>query len=169
MIRTYISDIPNKLNEIVLVQGFIENIRNSKNMAFIVLKDITGKLQITVEKEKCPNLCGVVDQLTADSVLSVTGAAKKNDYVKLNGIELLPEAITIESIAAALPIERNKIPAAGNKKTLERSGIDQRIDYRWIDLRTEENQLLFKVQTSLSIPCGSICWTAIFWKFIRQS
>ena len=35
----------------VKVQGFIENLRNSKYMAFIVLKDITGKLQITVEKE----------------------------------------------------------------------------------------------------------------------
>ncbi len=34
----------------VKVQGFIENLRNSKYMAFIVLKDITGKLQITVEK-----------------------------------------------------------------------------------------------------------------------
>ena len=30
-----------------------------------------------------------------------------------------------------------------------RSSIDQRIDYRWIDLRTDENQLMFKVQTVL--------------------
>ncbi len=38
------------------MQGFIENLRNSKYMAFIVLKDITGKLQITVEKEDHPDL-----------------------------------------------------------------------------------------------------------------
>ena len=30
---------------------------------------------------------------------------------------------------------------------MERSSIDQRIDYRWIDLRTDENQLIFKAQT----------------------
>ena len=27
------------------------------------------------------------------------------------------------------------------------SSIDQRIDYRWIDLRTDENQLMFKAQS----------------------
>ena len=42
-------------------------------MAFIVLKDITGKLQITVEKEKLPELCETLDVLTPDSVISVEG------------------------------------------------------------------------------------------------
>ena len=137
MNRTYIANTNTHLNEEVLVQGFVENIRNSKAMAFIVIKDITGKLQITIEKEKCPDLCSVLDQLTPDSVISTVGVAVKNDHVKLNGIELLPQSIRIESVAAALPIERNKIPATGSKLKLERSGIDQRIDYRWIDLRTE--------------------------------
>ncbi len=30
---------------------------------------------------------------------------------------------------------------------MERSSIDQRIDYRWVDLRTDENQLMFKAQS----------------------
>ena len=149
MNRTHIENVIEKLNEKILVQGFIENIRNAKAMAFIIVKDITGKLQITIEKEKCPHLCDILDRLTPDSVISVTGTAIKNDYVKLNGIEMLPESIQAESIAEALPIVRNKIPAAGNKLKLERSGIDQRIDYRWIDLRTDENQLIFKVQTAM--------------------
>ena len=41
---------------------------------------------------------------------------------------------------------RKKI-AATKKKAVERSSIDQRIDYRWIDLRTDENQLMFKAQS----------------------
>ena len=47
-------------------------------MAFIVLKDITGKLQITVEKEYHPDLVYTIDQLTPDSVITVTlqGAAR---------------------------------------------------------------------------------------------
>ena len=53
MERTYIADIKNNLGKPVLVQGFVENLRDSKYMAFIVLKDITGKIQITVEKESC--------------------------------------------------------------------------------------------------------------------
>ena len=54
MERTYVSDVKNKLGTEVKVQGFLENIRNGSAMAFLVLKDITGKLQITVEKEKHP-------------------------------------------------------------------------------------------------------------------
>lgn len=53
MERTYIADIKNNLGKPVLVQGFVENLRDSKYMAFIVLKDITGKIQITVEKRSC--------------------------------------------------------------------------------------------------------------------
>ena len=149
MERTYTADVKDNLNKKITVRGFVENLRNGKTMAFIVLKDITGKIQITVEKEKCETLRDVVDSLTPDSVISVVGTAALNDYVKLNGVELLPESITIESIAAALPIVRKEIPGSNKKKGLERSGIDQRMDYRWIDLRTDENQLMFKVETAL--------------------
>ena len=149
MERTYIADTENHLNETVFVRGFIENLRNGKTMAFIVLKDITGKLQITIEKEKLKSLCETLDLLTPDSVISVTGIVQKNDYVKLRGIEMLPESIQVESIASALPVVRSTNPAKDKKQEQVRSGIDQRIDYRWIDLRTEENQLLFKVQTTM--------------------
>lgn len=43
MERTYIADIKIIIASHVLVQGFVENLRDSKYMAFIVLKDITGK------------------------------------------------------------------------------------------------------------------------------
>jgi len=149
MERTYISDVGKKLGEKVLVQGFVENFRDSRYMAFIVLKDITGKLQITVEKEKCENLLNDLEQITQDSVISVVGEVVENEHVKLNGIEVLPESIQIESIADALPIVRKEIPATKKKQALERSSIDQRIDYRWVDLRTDENQLIFKAQTTM--------------------
>lgn len=149
MERTYISRALTMPGQTVRVQGFVENNRNGKSMAFIVLKDITGKMQITVEKEKNPELCPVLDQLTADSVVTVTGQVNANEYVKLNGVELLPESIQIESVAEALPIVREEIPATRKHQAVERSSIDQRIDYRWIDLRTDKNQLMFKAQTVL--------------------
>ena len=149
MERTYIADIKNNLGKPVLVQGFVENLRDSKYMAFIVLKDITGKIQITVEKEKLPELCPVIATLTQDSVISVVGTAVENDFVKMGGVEIIPESITAESIADALPIVRKEIPATKKRPGVERSSIDQRIDYRWIDLRTDENQLMFKIQTAM--------------------
>ena len=149
MERVYAQEVEKNIDEVVKVQGFVENIRNSKAMAFIVLKDITGKIQITLEKEPNPQLAEIVDTITQDSVITVSGKAVKNEYVKMGGIEILPEEILVESIANALPIVRKDIPATKKKQAVERSSIDQRIDYRWIDLRTDENQLMFKVQTVL--------------------
>ena len=149
MERTYISDAISAAGHRVLVQGFVDNLRDSKYMAFIVLKDITGKIQITIEKEARPELCDAVSRLTEDSVISVIGNVAPNDYVKLGGVEVIPESIRIESVAKALPIARKAIPATKKKKAVERSSIDQRIDYRWIDLRTDENQLMFQIQTAM--------------------
>ena len=149
MERIYAQEVSQHIDEVVKVQGFVENIRNSKAMAFIVLKDITGKIQITLEKEPNPGLAGIVETITQDSVITVSGKVIKNEYVKMGGIEILPEEIVVESIANALPIVRKDIPATKKKQAVERSSIDQRIDYRWIDLRTDETQLMFKVQTVL--------------------
>ena len=148
MTRTYVRDIKNNIGETVKVQGFVENFRNSKAMAFIILKDITGKIQVTVEKEAHPEMEGALETLTGDSVITVIGKVIENEYVKMGGIEILPDELIVESIADALPITRKEIPATKKKQAVERSSIDQRIDYRWIDLRTDENQLMFKVQTA---------------------
>ncbi len=91
MERTYINEAQKAIGGTVKVQGFIENLRNSKYMAFIVLKDITGKLQITVEKADHPDLVDTIDKLTPDSVITVTGKVMENDYVKMGGIEMIPE------------------------------------------------------------------------------
>lgn len=149
MERTLIRDIRSKVGEIAKIQGFVENFRDGKSMAFIVVKDITGKLQVTVEKEKCSNIIDELTKITPDSVITVIGNVLENEYVKMDGIELLPTELKVESIADALPIVRKEIPANKKKQAVERSAIDQRLNYRWIDLRTDENQLLFKVQSCL--------------------
>ena len=46
------------------------------------------------------------------------------------------DEMEITSVAEVSPINQD-------------TSIDQRIDYRWIDLRTDENQLMFKVQTCM--------------------
>ena len=144
MDRTYIADL--KPDTTCKIQGYVENLRNKRTMAFLVIKDLSGKVQVTVEKEKYPEIAAEIDKLTLDSVVTFEGPVIANEYVKLNGIEMLPTSIKIESIAEALPIQRDEIKG-GKAKDLERSSIDQRLDYRWIDLRTEQNQLIFKLQT----------------------
>lgn len=134
MERTYINAVTPGSQ--VKIQGFVENLRNKRTMAFLVIRDISGKIQVTLEKEKSAEMSAIVDQLTIDSVVTVEGEAVANDYVKLGGIEILPSSMHIESIADALPIKPD-------------SAIDSRLDYRWVDLRTERNTLIFKLQTDM--------------------
>ncbi len=150
MERIYINELKSHLNQPVYVQGFVENLRDSKTMAFIVLKDITNKVQITIDKESQKELFKIFKNLTPDSIISINGIVYKSEYVKLNGLEIIPENIHVESIAAPLPIQREDIPATKKKPGVQKSGIDDRLNYRWIDLRTERNQLLFKIQTEIT-------------------
>ena len=135
MKRIQIKDV--KPGENVRVSGFVENLRNKRAMAFLVIRDVTGKIQVTVEKEKFPEIAEKIDRLTLESVVTVEGAAVANEYVKLNGIEIIPAALGINSVADALPVQ-------------EVSSIDHRMDYRWLDLRSEKNTLIFKVQTCIA-------------------
>lgn len=150
MERTYISDVKKFADKQVKLAGFVENFRDGKAMAFMVLKDITGKVQVTIEKELHPDWTDMLAQITPDSVVTVTGKVAISEFVKMGGVEIIPDSINIESIAAALPIAREYIPATKKKAAVEKSSIDQRIDYRWIDLRTEANQLMFKAQSCLT-------------------
>ena len=132
MERVYIADA--KCGERNQFRGFVENIRNKRAMAFLVIRDVSGKMQLTIEKEKYPELAEVVDQLSLESVVTVEGEVVANEYVKLNGIEMLPDKMVIESTAEALPLQKD-------------ANIDTKMDYRWIDLREEKNLLMFKVQS----------------------
>ena len=88
MERLYIGKIKDHLDTEVKLQGFVDTFRDSKAMAFIVLKDITGKVQITIEKANHPELLDLLPQITPDSVLTVLGVPKASEYVKLNGVEV---------------------------------------------------------------------------------
>lgn len=125
-----------QLNEPVRIQGFLEHIRNTRYMAFLVVRDRSGRMQATIEKANHPEWTELLDSLTAESVVSVEGTIQENPQVKLGGRELIPASIEIESLAAPLPLTKD-------------ANIDTRMDYRWLDLRGEKERLLFEVQTCL--------------------
>ena len=134
MERTYIKDVT---PGVCRVSGFVENFRNKKNMAFIVVKDITGKLQVTIVKAEHPEFDELLDKLTIHSVVTFEGEVVASEYVKMGGKEMYPTSMKIESVADALPIKDD-------------SDIDVKMDYRWIDLRRNKNHLMLKLQTTLT-------------------
>lgn len=149
MNRTKISDAKLYAGNKIKISGFVSSYRDGKRMAFLVVKDISSKIQVTIEKEKHPEWNDILSNITIDSVVEVIGTVSISEYVKMGGVELVPDEIKICSIADVIPIAREYIPATKKKAAVERSSIDQRIKYRWIDLRTEKNQLIFKIQTEL--------------------
>ena len=122
--------------EYVRVGGFVENLRNKRYMAFIVLRDMSGKLQLTVDKGAFPEVAEEVDKLTIESVVTAYGKIVENPAVKMGGREMVVEKLVVESVAGPMPLMAD-------------SAIDSRLDYRWIDLRTEKNKLMIKAQTEL--------------------
>ncbi|MBR0319674.1 MAG: aspartate--tRNA(Asn) ligase, partial [Clostridia bacterium] len=99
---------------------------------------------LTVEKEKYPEIAEQVDKLTVESVITVEGMVVENSFVKMGGVEMLPEKMHIESIAEPLPISKD-------------AAIDSRLDYRWVDLRSDRNTLIFKAQTCMVGAMREFC------------
>ncbi len=128
----------------VEIQGWIENLRDKKSMQFVVIRDLSGKVQVTVVKAEKPEVAEIFSKATLESTVKIVGEAVANEYVKLGGIEIIPESVEITSHAEALPIGPE-------------SSIDQRIDYRWIDLRSPEKTLIFQVETVLNQALRQYC------------
>jgi len=118
----------------VRVGGMIEIIRDKKNIQFIVLKDASGKIQLTVDKVTYPEIGEIFAHLLPGATVEVEGNLVLSEYVKMGGKEILVESVKVTSIAEVSPIN-------------EDTSIDQRIDYRWLDLRNQKNLLMFKIQT----------------------
>ena len=131
MKRTYIKDLTEGQCKI---KGMVETIRDKKIM-FIVIRDVTGAVQVTIEKDKCPEVYAEAKKLTPHSFVSVEGECVFSTYVRNGGKEIYPTALEIMSIADVLPIQAD-------------SGQDLRMDYRWIDLRDEKKLFMFKIQTA---------------------
>jgi len=140
MKRLYIQDLNEHFNEEITIQGFIDKIRDLPYVQFVILRDTTGKIQITIEKnEENKALNEVVSAITAESTVLITGTIVKNDHVKLNGMEILPKTIEVTSTSLEeLPI---------NYKEKNNALREKRLDYRFLDLRREDNYKFFKYQT----------------------
>ncbi len=133
MERVLINEL--KENESSKISGWADVIRDTKYMVFVILKDRSGSIQVSIDKEKDKEIVEKLSGILANSVLSFTGKMVKSEYVKQGGKEFLPETVEVLSSADAIPIDSS-------------ANIDTRLDYRWIDLRSEKNNLMFQVQTA---------------------
>ena len=134
MERTLIKNLEEEKES--LIKGHINKIRDTKYMIFIVLEDRSGFIQVSIEKEGNEELVKKLEGVLKDSIMEAKGVMKLSEYVKQGGKEFIPTDINILSYAEASPLE-------------EGANLDTRLDYRWIDLKTEKNQLMMKIQSTL--------------------
>ncbi len=132
--RTLIRFVSHHIGSEIKIQGWVDVVRNQRKMQFEVIRDFTGRVQIVNERGQNPEVEAALDSLTKDSTVTVFGLVVENSGVKLGGIEIKVTGVVVHCIAAPLPID-------------EKTSLDVKADYRWIDLRTEQNRLIFELQT----------------------
>ncbi len=132
--RTLINNL--KENEETIISGWAKKIRDTKYMIFIVLQDRSSSIQVSIDKENNKELVKKMEGVLPDSIIEFKGKMVLSEYVKNGGKEFLPTELKVISSAEALPLENN-------------ANIDTRLDFRWIDLRSEKNQLMMAVQSEM--------------------
>jgi aspartyl-tRNA synthetase len=137
MIRTTIADLRAQAGSTVTIAGWVQALRLQRAMQFVIVRDHTGTVQVTHRRDGGP-LETALDSLTAESAVRITGAVRANPVVSLGGLELIPETVTVENLAAApLPID-------------DHTGPEGRLDWRFLDLRRRPAaRLVFEVQTTV--------------------
>lgn len=139
MARSFVGSLgPVYAGQEVCVCGWVQSIRNSKRMQFLVVRDHTGLIQVTHERtEGGSEIETILESLTPESAIEVTGTLIQNDHVKLRGMEIVPQQIAIVGAAEKpLPLDQN-------------SPLPTRQDWRYLDLRRPEMNLVFRLQTTI--------------------
>jgi aspartyl-tRNA synthetase len=141
MSKIMFKDLSEYFNQEIEVQGFVDKIRDLQYVQFVILRDSSDKVQMTIEKnDENKALNDIVSSLTKESTVLVKGKLLDQPKVKLRGMELIPSSIEITSLSEEeLPID---ILDFNNK-----SKQDLRLDNRHLDLRLDKNYLIFKGQT----------------------
>lgn len=134
MTRVLISELSHHINKTVTVQGFVHTLRDQKKVQFLVLRDHSGFVQTVREKNGSAD-DELMSSLSLESSVEITGLVIAAPNVKLGGMEISITAIKLYNLAD------NPIPLDEN------SGLDIRLNWRFLDLRRPENTLIFKVQT----------------------
>ncbi len=143
-----IKDLAAREDGPVRVSGWVEKVRDQRYVQFVVLRDESGAVQLVnggVLREPNPEnprsdvlvpRTRTISDLTHGTFVTVSGELQHNERVKLGGVEI--QIDTIEVVTSALP----------DNPVADDSNIDVRLDWRFLDLRRPEQNLVFRVQTT---------------------
>ncbi len=127
--------------ETVTVAGWVHEIRDLGGIAFLILRDTTGRIQIKFEKDEMDEaLVETGLGVARESVVSVTGAVDEEPRAP-TGVEIVPESLDV--IAEADP----ELPLDPSGKV--DAELSTRLDNRTLDLRKDEVQAVFAIRARI--------------------
>jgi len=121
----------------VSLSGWVETLRDQKRIQFVVLRDESGSVQVTYKREEEDAQADIISSLTHGSFVTVEGRLVHDERVKLGGIEIQLDKLEIVTLADP------ETPIADD------TSIDKRMDWRFLDLRRPEMNLVFRIQTTI--------------------
>ncbi|MEY4397423.1 MAG: aspartate--tRNA(Asn) ligase [Actinomycetota bacterium] len=153
--RSTVSSLSAQADGDIVVAGWVDTVRDQKAVQFVILRDETGAVQLVnkavreLDAEDADSaaklaLTEKIGTLNAGTFIKVTGALAHDERVKLGGLEVKIQSLDV--IAEAEP----EPPIADD------SSIDKRLDWRFLDLRRPEANLIFRVQTTFEHAMR--CW-----------
>lgn len=134
---TYINHLDENNDKIVTLKGWVFNIRSSKSLQFIELRDGSGLCQCIVAKEEVPDLVWqAADSLKQESSIEVKGKVVK-DKRSIGGYELHVTDLKIIHQADDYPI------------TPKEHGVDFLMENRHLWLRSRRQWAAMRVRNSI--------------------
>ena len=137
--RTYTAEaVP---GETVTVAGWVHELRDLGGIAFLILRDTTGKIQVKFEKdEMADDLVETALGVHRESVIAVEGSVEEEERAP-TGVEITPESVDVIAEAdAELPLDPSgKVEA----------DLSTRLDNRTLDLRKPEVQAIFEIRSAV--------------------
>jgi len=122
------------------VCGWVHEVRDLGGLAFMLIRDRTGIIQVTIPKKKVSEaVLAAVKAVSRESVVRVTGPVKAIDKAP-GGRELVPETLEIISLA------ETPLPLDVSEKVL--AEMDTRLDSRFLDVRRPRVAAVFEIRSA---------------------
>ena len=122
------------------VCGWVHEVRDLGGLAFFLIRDRTGIIQVTIPKKRTSEaVLSAAKKVSRESVVRVAGIVKAIDKAP-GGRELVPDVFEIVSLAdSPLPLDVvEKVPA----------DLDTRLDARFLDARRPRVAAVFQIRSA---------------------
>lgn len=135
MRRTLAKETVDKIGEAVLLQGWVDSIRDHGKIAFLDIRDRSGIVQCVGKN---------LSKVTPESVVEIEGTVVQrpekliNPNIETGTFEIQIERLNVISMAKELPIDMGKEDLDLELPTL--------LDYRGLTLRNSKVKAIFRVQ-----------------------